>query len=81
MQARIKKYLITLAGAFCLLIGAVFILLPGPAVVFIPAGLALLSLEYPQARNWLRASQRWLSTGARQADKMVSNLKRRWLRR
>ncbi|WDE04915.1 PGPGW domain-containing protein [Thalassomonas viridans] len=81
MQTRIKKWLITLAGFFCLLIGAVFILLPGPAVVFIPAGLALLSLEYPLAKTWLRKSQRWLAAGARETDRVFLALKRRWVRR
>ncbi|WP_281559706.1 PGPGW domain-containing protein [Thalassomonas sp. RHCl1] len=78
MQTRIKKYLITFAGFFCLFIGLVFILLPGPAVIFVPAGLALLSLEYPLAKAWLRKSQRWLAASARKTDKLILALKRRW---
>lgn len=77
MQARIKKYLITFAGFFCIAIGLIFILLPGPAVVFIPTGLALLSLEYPLAKTWLRKSQRCLAASAKKTDKLILALKRR----
>ncbi|WDD99551.1 PGPGW domain-containing protein [Thalassomonas actiniarum] len=80
MQTRIKKYLITFAGFFCLFIGLIFILLPGPAVIFVPAGLALLSLEYPLAKAWLRKSQRWLAVSARKTDKLIFALKRRLMK-
>jgi len=48
-----------------LLVGVAMIVLPGPAIIFIPAGLALLAVEYDFARNWLLRMRRWLSSRAR----------------
>jgi hypothetical protein len=57
--------LLTLFGGGLLLLGILMIFLPGPAFVFVPAGLALLALEYEFARRWLHAARRWLSAHAR----------------
>ena len=80
MEKVIKKILITIAGSFCLLIGVVFIVLPGPAVIFLPLGLALLSLEYSWAKVWLRKVQRWLRKSAVKADEMLAWMKRRFVK-
>jgi tellurite resistance protein TerC len=37
-----------------LLVGFALIVLPGPAFVVIPVGLAILGLEFAWARRWLR---------------------------
>lgn len=44
---------IALAGGLVLLAGVLMIVLPGPAVVAIPAGLGILALEFEFARRWL----------------------------
>ena len=44
-MTQVKKLFITLTGAMLLVIGVLFIVLPGPAILFIPLGLALLSFE------------------------------------
>jgi hypothetical protein len=41
-------------GGTVVLIGVAMILLPGPALIVIPAGLAILGLEFAFARRWLR---------------------------
>ena len=64
----IKKTLVTLIGTLILLVGVVFIVLPGPAVLIITLGLALLATEYPFAEKWLRRFQRQLSSSAKWAD-------------
>ena len=64
MLSNIKSKLITVLGLFFIVIGTIFVLLPGPAILFLPLGLALLSLEYPWAKVWLRKTQRWLRQGA-----------------
>ena len=64
----IKKTLVTLIGTLILLVGVVFIVLPGPAVLIIPLGLALLATEYPFAEKWLRRFQRQLASSAKWAD-------------
>ncbi len=80
MQARIvnnlKRTTRTICGFLCLLIGIVFILLPGPAVIFIPLGLALLSMEYDWAKVWLKKSQKYFRQAAVKADQAL-----RWVAR
>lgn len=64
----VKRFALTFLGFISLLLGMVFILLPGPAVIFIPLGLALLSLEYAWAKVWLKVSQRYFRQAAVKAD-------------
>jgi len=45
-------------GATILLIGVALLVLPGPAFVVIPVGLAILATEYAWARRWLRKARR-----------------------
>jgi len=47
------RIVILVVGLFLLIIGIVMIFTPGPAVVFIPAGLAVLATEFQWARNVL----------------------------
>jgi tellurite resistance protein TerC len=49
-----KKAMVTTVGFSVVLIGIVMIATPGPAVVVIPAGLAILAIEFAWARRWLR---------------------------
>lgn len=67
----LKKIAITLFGGMLLLLGVLMIILPGPAVLVIPLALGILSLEYPQAKVWLRKSQQLLSQSARRLDKLA----------
>lgn len=48
-----KRLVILLVGGTVLAIGVAMILLPGPAVVVIPLGLAILAVEFAWARRWL----------------------------
>ena len=45
---------IAIVGTTVLLIGVVMIVTPGPAIVMIPVGLAILSIEFAWARAWLK---------------------------
>jgi len=49
-----RRIVVTVVGATVLLVGLVMIVTPGPALVLIPAGLAILGLEFAWARIWLR---------------------------
>jgi len=60
-----KRVILSVLGGLLLLAGIVMIVLPGPAIIFIPAGLALLAVEFDFARNWLLRMRRWLSSRAR----------------
>lgn len=44
---------VLIVGMFLLIIGIIMIFTPGPAVVFIPAGLAVLATEFEWARRLL----------------------------
>jgi tellurite resistance protein TerC len=43
-----------IVGTTVVLIGIALLVLPGPAFIVIPAGLAILGLEFAFARRWLR---------------------------
>ena len=49
-----RRIAIGLVGGTVLLIGIALLVLPGPAFVVIPVGLAILGLEFAWARAWLR---------------------------
>jgi tellurite resistance protein TerC len=48
-----RRIVITVVGVTVLIVGVCLIVLPGPAVIVIPIGLAILSLEYTWARRFL----------------------------
>jgi tellurite resistance protein TerC len=50
----VRKIVVAVLGISLLLIGAAMILLPAPAIVVIPAGLAILATEFAWARSILR---------------------------
>jgi hypothetical protein len=49
----LRRVLVALVGGTVLLIGIAMIVLPGPAILIIPAGLAILAIEFAWARHWL----------------------------
>src|SRR6266567_1077571 len=54
----VKRVIVSVVGATVLLIGIALLVLPGPAFVVIPVGLAILATEYAWARRWLRKVRR-----------------------
>ena len=70
-----KRLTFVLLGGFFLLLGIVFIIVPGPAVIFLPLGLGLLSVEFEWAKRWLKICQRWMRKSAVQMDKVVAKYK------
>lgn len=53
-----RRIAVAIVGGTVLAIGAALIVLPGPALVVIPLGLAILSAEFAWARYWLRKVRR-----------------------
>jgi tellurite resistance protein TerC len=49
----LKKCLVAVLGGTLLIVGVAMLVLPGPAVVVIPAALAILAVEFLWARRWL----------------------------
>ena len=50
---KVKRVLVALVGGTVLALGIALVVLPGPAFLVIPAGLAILALEFAWARRWL----------------------------
>ncbi len=49
-----RRIVIAVVGVTVILIGIALIFLPGPAFVVIPAGIAILSIEFAWAKHWLK---------------------------
>ncbi|HSW40455.1 MAG TPA: PGPGW domain-containing protein [Acidobacteriota bacterium] len=49
-----KRMFVFFVGMTVLMIGVALLVLPGPAFIVIPIGLAILATEYAWARRWLR---------------------------
>ncbi|MFQ5547926.1 MAG: PGPGW domain-containing protein [Woeseia sp.] len=56
-----RRITVLAVGSTVLAIGIVMIVTPGPAMVVIPTGLAILGLEFAWARIWLRKLREGLS--------------------
>jgi tellurite resistance protein TerC len=50
-----RRIVVAVVGVTVLLIGIAMIVLPGPAFLVIPVGLAILGAEFAWARHWLHA--------------------------
>lgn len=74
---QIKRKLWLLGGFVLVFVGAVFVILPGPAFIFLPLGLAMLSREYNWARVWLRKVQKMMNSSAKKLDALFA---KRWRR-
>lgn len=57
----LRRLLVFVIGYSTLAIGIAFIFLPGPALLVIPAGLAILAIEHQWARRWLRVFRERIS--------------------
>ena len=55
-----RQLFILLIGLTVLLFGIVMIVLPGPSVLVIPLGLAILGIEFAWARRWLAKFKSYL---------------------
>jgi len=49
-----RRVVVAVVGGTVVAIGVAMLVLPGPAFVVIPVGLAILGLEFAWARRWLR---------------------------
>lgn len=58
----VRRIVVAVVGTTVLLLGVIMLVTPGPALVLIPAGLAILGLEFAWARYWLKKARRTIST-------------------
>ena len=71
MVRHLRRIAVAFAGGIVLAVGVLMLVLPGPAVVVIPAGLAILATEFLWARRLLHrvrnTAGRWLALFKRRA--------------
>lgn len=60
----VRRVVIFIVGMSLLLVGVVMIFTPGPAIVVIPASLALLGLEFEWARRLLKRARQMIQERA-----------------
>jgi tellurite resistance protein TerC len=53
----VKRFVIGAAGGAVLLVGLAMVVLPGPAFIVIPIGLAILATEFAWAKRWLEKAK------------------------
>lgn len=63
MIRQARKIVILIVGMTVLLFGVALLVLPGPAFIVIPAGLAILATEFAWARRWLRTMKQSAEKG------------------
>jgi len=60
-----RRIAIGIIGGTVALVGVIMLVTPGPGLLVIPAGLAILALEFEFARRWLKSlKKRTASTAA-----------------
>ncbi|MDX1517113.1 MAG: PGPGW domain-containing protein [Woeseiaceae bacterium] len=73
-----RRTVIAIVGATVLVIGVVMLFVPGPGLVVIPLGLAILSIEFAWARYWLkRVRERISRSNANALDQRVEAIRDR----
>ena len=72
---KMKKLIITLVGGTLVLLGTIFIIIPGPSLLLLIPGFYILSFEYDGAKVWLKRCQALLAKSARWIDKMIQKRK------
>lgn len=65
----VRRVIIGVIGGTILLLGVAMIILPGPAIVVIPLGLAVLATEYIWARRWLKNARRLMEEARKKVSK------------
>lgn len=70
MQA-LKKACITIIGGLLLVLGAIFLVIPGPSLLFIIPALLILSYEYTFAKRWLKQCMKLMQAGAQWLDQKI----------
>ena len=54
-RPRLRKFLVAIVGTSVVLVGLIMLVLPGPAILVLPIGFAILATEFAWARRvWRR---------------------------
>ncbi|QTH62803.1 tellurium resistance protein TerC [Psychrosphaera ytuae] len=77
MLRTVRFLFINIVGGLLVLLGLVFIIIPGPSLLLLIPGLFILSYEYDVAKDWLKKCQNLLSVSARWLDAKIAMWKGR----
>jgi tellurite resistance protein TerC len=76
-RPRLRKLIVGVIGGTVILLGLALIVLPGPAVVVVPVGLAILATEFAWARRLVRRGEeiwgRWREQRRPSGDDSLGN--------
>jgi putative membrane protein len=61
------KLVVAVVGGSVVLVGIAMLVLPGPAILVIPLGLAILATEFFWARRWLKRARALLPNGSKKS--------------
>lgn len=56
----VRKVVVGFVGTVVILAGIIMIFIPGPALLVIPSGFAILAIEFPWARRVYEKAKGWL---------------------
>jgi tellurite resistance protein TerC len=70
---QVKKLVVAVMGFTMLIAGIAMIILPGPAFIFIPAGLAILATEFLWAKKLLQKVKEKLRRDKESKEKQSEN--------
>jgi len=70
---QVKKLVVAVVGFTMLIAGIAMIVLPGPAFIFIPAGLAILATEFLWAKKLLQKLKEKLRRDKESKEKQSEN--------
>jgi uncharacterized protein (TIGR02611 family) len=65
----VSRFAFAIAGFVCMLVGLALLVLPGPGLLVIAAGLGLLALEFDWAERWLERTLLHTERAAKTAKK------------
>ena len=77
----LRRIVVLIVGGTVALIGVIMLFTPGPAILVIPAGLAILATEYGWARELLERFRRNFSGAAQQVGGWWSRLAEKFTKR
>lgn len=72
-RPRLRKFLVGLIGGSVILIGLIMIVLPGPAILVVPLGVAILATEFAWARRVWQRGQILVDQVRRRGQKKPEN--------
>ncbi len=73
----VTKVVITTVGGLVLLAGLVMLVTPGPGLVALVVGFAILATEWAWAERWVRRAKAWVHASTERARRMDPAVRRR----